>query len=775
MPLPETTDTPQRPGTDMAIAVALGLFLFAAYLLTTSLRLVSIDELALFAVIRSIASRGAFDANILYWTQVPMGIGALVTHGIDGQVYSQKDIAPGLLALPLIRGAYVLGWSPIRAAFLVTPVLTALTGALLYRLARFLGYAVRVAFAGALTFGLGSLAWPYAETFFTQPAAGLGLLIALGGVLWARQDRHPFPALLGGVGLGFAGLSTIPVWVTLPIYPLYLLLDIRRPGHCPSIIRSIVAFAAGAAPFALAQAAYNAFRFGSPLATGYQQIGAANISLAYLGNGLFGNLLSAPRGLLWYAPFTLLIPLGLVVLLRRDRPLLLLAGGQVLLVYLLYSAYSTWWAGQSWGPRYMVPLMPALVLLTLPVLAAMFRAGTSAAARTLTAGVLIASALIQAAASLLDTISTELTIQNALAAITPPDAFFVPAPVLFDPVQLPAVRLWGLLEQGRWDNLWIMSGNVDSLLLVSQIALLSIALIWLVLSLRASRHRALRPGMAAQAVLSVAVMGLMLSRYPDHPNGYLARMGDQAEPEALAAVAAYIQTEALPGDAIITLLPYSTVGWMDAYHSALPDAGFIPESPLSPESEAFIRQLAGEHTRLWLVSEGLTTGDPANELEEWLAWHGYAGTEDWIDGYRVASYTFPTATGELRQLDEVVFADEITLSASRVGHTEHWLNISLIWQAERPLSTNYMVFVQLLGPDGVLVAQHDGYPAAGYAPTTTWQAGQPVVDQRHLLLPENPSAGTYTLIAGLYDSASGVRLPLPDGSDYATLEQFILP
>lgn len=88
-------------------------------------------------------------------------------------------------------------------------------------------------------------------------------------------------------------------------------------------------------------------------------------------------------------------------------------------------------------------------------------------------------------------------------------------------------------------------------------------------------------------------------------------------------------------------------------------------------------------------------------------------------------------------------------------------HLRLYWQTDRPLSTRYKIFAQLLdqGP----VAQSDHFPER---PTTGWLPGEIITDTHRLAL---PSGGPYRLIAGLYDPRSGERLPLRDGSGDAIL------
>lgn len=90
------------------------------------------------------------------------------------------------------------------------------------------------------------------------------------------------------------------------------------------------------------------------------------------------------------------------------------------------------------------------------------------------------------------------------------------------------------------------------------------------------------------------------------------------------------------------------------------------------------------------------------------------------------------------------------------------LAIALYWEATAPDGRAYTVFVHLLNKDGELVAQSDGPPRAGTYPTSIWDAGERVVDERVLVLPPDLPAGRYRLLAGLYDPATGTRLPAFD-------------
>ncbi|MDP2727009.1 MAG: hypothetical protein Q8P59_05660, partial [Dehalococcoidia bacterium] len=94
------------------------------------------------------------------------------------------------------------------------------------------------------------------------------------------------------------------------------------------------------------------------------------------------------------------------------------------------------------------------------------------------------------------------------------------------------------------------------------------------------------------------------------------------------------------------------------------------------------------------------------------------------------------------------------------------------WKALDGPGRDYTVFVQLLGPGGLL-AQYDAQPRANSYPTSLWEAGEVVEDFFRLSIPRQAPPGVYRLIAGMYDSSSGERLR-SNGDDYILLQEIPL-
>jgi hypothetical protein len=102
------------------------------------------------------------------------------------------------------------------------------------------------------------------------------------------------------------------------------------------------------------------------------------------------------------------------------------------------------------------------------------------------------------------------------------------------------------------------------------------------------------------------------------------------------------------------------------------------------------------------------------------------------------------------------------------------VRLTLYWQVDRQPNEVFSTFVHLVGPDGQIVEQGDQWP--GGLPSNTWAAGQVIIDEYAIQLPEDAPPGTYQIVLGLYSTADGVRLPIvAENSQTLPGDQFVLP
>ncbi len=114
------------------------------------------------------------------------------------------------------------------------------------------------------------------------------------------------------------------------------------------------------------------------------------------------------------------------------------------------------------------------------------------------------------------------------------------------------------------------------------------------------------------------------------------------------------------------------------------------------------------------------------------------------------------------ELDDGITFRGYDLTPARVGAGET-INVALYWAAREAPSTDYQVFLHLLGDDPEPVAQGDAPPLNGYYPTTMWAAGEVLTDLHSVSLPPDLPEGQYRLAVGMYHLETMRRLPRFDG------------
>jgi 4-amino-4-deoxy-L-arabinose transferase-like glycosyltransferase len=127
----------------------------------------------------------------------------------------------------------------------------------------------------------------------------------------------------------------------------------------------------------------------------------------------------------------------------------------------------------------------------------------------------------------------------------------------------------------------------------------------------------------------------------------------------------------------------------------------------------------------------------------------------------------PTSSPEVQEPLVVELADGITLrgydlvpDSVNAGET---ITLTLHWKTRETPSTDYQVFVHLLGDGPEPVAQGDGPPLSGDYPTSMWAAGETIADPHPVWMPEHLPTREYRLLVGMYELETLQRLPRVDG------------
>jgi len=332
------------------MALALFALVLAAYMLTYSRAFdIRADEGTMFAVAESMVKFGRFNidqANHLQYIHA-------AAIGRDGARYAKYGLGQSIAAAPL----YGLGLAlPVVGLIDVVLLLNPLAGAaaaMLVMLAAIeLGASRRRALWVALLYAFGTPAWVYAKNFYSEPLAALGFGLASWGLVMLLVRQRTAGAFLAGAGIGLAVLVKSSALVAAPVLlGVAWVYGRARRWHWTLAAATPVLMAV------LIVGVYNWLRFGHPANSGY---GTEGFSV-YPWIGAFGMLFAPGRSLFIYAPIMLAAVPGLW-LIRRPTGLRTWLIGTALAMLLLHGAWWSWWGAWSWGPRFLVPVLPLLAL-----------------------------------------------------------------------------------------------------------------------------------------------------------------------------------------------------------------------------------------------------------------------------------------------------------------------------------------------------------------------------------------------------------------------------
>ncbi len=755
---------PVSPFSFRAALAFLALFLLSLYLLIYGGRFHIIDEVSIYAMAENLAKRGSLDTDQILWSQwVRAAREVQGAFGREGHVFSKKGFGAALLPAFLIRLALdhpTLGLTFV--AFLTNPLFTALTAVMLALYVRRLGFKAPTALVLALVYGTATLALPYTRMLFGEPVAALGTVTAL----YALHRSESEPSWSWAAAAGFA--LSLSIWARLINSPAVLFLLWYQYAHLrrvhprislkdalrtPRVLAFLVTTAlVGVGGYAL----YNAYRYGVPWQTGYQ-ITRGEFFTTPPWIGFYGLTLSPLRGLVWYTPVFALSLFGFRRLWHA-RPLDARLLVSVIAVYFaLFSTWWMWWGGFAWGPRFLLPIIPLLVVALAPL-------WEDARWRRWVLAFTVISLVVQALAVLPDFALSETLLETTYGSV-------VDSPAMYDLRWSPIVLQARLLAQGFWDVAWVKVGPsaLPTVGISVGLMLVTATGMWWV-----SREGARDLLSKARLVFVLGIL-LLVGMWAAATTWGMRAVSNHAlrDPfEAAMHDALHeVRVQSTPGDVLVTLAPFDYTSIMNWAHTPIYTLGLAPHpEPLRPEEEHLLDQAArAAQGHIWLLAARIPPAHPEALAERWLSERAFLVSNRWFGDLRLVDFAPP---GDMSaRVVEIPRRGEARVWPGRVlfydwpGRLGKGFRVEVQWQVFAPVDGNMVAFVHLLTSDGRYVAGTDAAPVNGYRPTFTWRPGEVIADRKAFPLPADIPPGTYVLEIGLYDPGTGERVQLGERTE----------
>jgi len=352
--------------SDRARAAAVFVVLFVAYN-SNGREMGNYDSQPTKYAARELLLRGTLSLNYVVGATPQLAERPAFVAARDGRYRSAYSPAPAIAAAAIAWPLWATGTLDIRAplgpntiAKLAASVLTAAAVTMAFFTARRYMPPGR-AFLLGLALGLGTGYWnTVSQTLWQHETAAFGLSLAV--LALTAPELRVGHLLALGVGLGVAGTSRPQL---APVVLVLLAGAVARGGW-----RRAAASIAIAAGFGAALIAANVSWFGDPLGAMpllealHPRVHATERTFDPAAGGFIGLIFSPNRGLLMFSPIVLVAAAGIPVAVREGwRSALPWCGAAAIAQYVLYASYGVWWGGHTFGPRYMLDVLPLLIPL----------------------------------------------------------------------------------------------------------------------------------------------------------------------------------------------------------------------------------------------------------------------------------------------------------------------------------------------------------------------------------------------------------------------------
>ena len=690
----------------MKRGIWVSLFVLFVYFLSYAGIQHSIDELATVSLAESIL-HGSINVNRMEWEQErypPQN-----AYGLDDNIYSKKGLGSVLLSLPfLLVGKYWQAVGSVQLVFLTSALITAVTVFIFYYLVCSLNYSKEVATLAALALGLGTMLWPYSQMLFSEPVTALGVAMALAGAakLWHTLGTRWL--FLCGAGSSIIILSrsanTIMVLPFLVALAYRLFKEWQEQKNGSQLLKTGIAFALPIGITVIALVLYNEFRFGTLLS--HPRV-AGEAFTTPLWTGVSGQLWSSGKGLIFYVPLTLIIIVSFLVDFRKmTKPIYLVAFFVVMLPVFFYGKWFDWPGGKAWGPRFLVPVMPALVLLCVPAIN-WLNVSRPKWRRFLLAGWLLLTFLAQ-----LPGVLVNFEYQESLDG----KAGATYQNLLWNWANSPLLTYWNKVFSGSANPVWLHSFFWDNAVwLLVFIGLLIVAIIaihiWLV--------RSSSTNLSWSVLGALGVLTLLLGFSIVAASQEDIRWHEQTESiETNREVRAFIRDASSKSDIVLLELKedYDRPGriWEWLNEAALsPDyIGFKRKPEFSVEDMHQLQDWLTPYPRVWLVLQATSYAAPESTTENWLRSWAYEGQNQWIGSQRVVEYLVPTSDQQVIAAGTAVFQTDPPIHVHYKlveGQTPASLLLDLEWEGTTP-GLSYSV--QSVNEDQTQILQQIDKPIA---------------------------------------------------------------
>ena len=226
-----------------------------------------------------------------------------------------------------------------------------------------LGYSYKRGLLLSLLTIFGTFAFPYINFFLSEPLQACCITVTFLCLLKGRNAtsvKQTYILLsLGGIVYCYGILTKAILLIFIPFFVLYLLLTAQTDKN-KKLLPTISSFMIPIIVFGFLVAFLNYYRYSSIFDFGYGK--EMRMFVNPVPTGIFNFLFNPDKSLFLFAPVMVLSPYAFWKFTKRHKEEGILIILMVITNLLIYSAWWAWEGGDSWGPRFLLPMIPVSII-----------------------------------------------------------------------------------------------------------------------------------------------------------------------------------------------------------------------------------------------------------------------------------------------------------------------------------------------------------------------------------------------------------------------------
>ena len=293
-------------------------------------------------------------------TQVPF---LILNHNFDIITSDIKEISPEAFDDP----SYALWRNSLSPDFTFMelfygPLFTSLSVSTLFLVSRTFNFSIKTSLLLSFFYGFSTILWAYSQTSLNSVPSTFFILL---GFLFFRKFQSTslhYNLILSGIILGLAFLTRQDsILFIIPLF-FYMLYELRNKNkkiqHFFSFV--ITLFSAYGISLLIQHVRVGSSSAGAPLHYANAIASSSTINPVFL--NMFGLFFSPGIGILIFAPILFTIFLSFPHFYKNHKSECILFIFTIGLFMFFYASSGTWHGLNAWGARYMLPIIPFLIL-----------------------------------------------------------------------------------------------------------------------------------------------------------------------------------------------------------------------------------------------------------------------------------------------------------------------------------------------------------------------------------------------------------------------------